>query len=155
MAKPVPVFDLANGLTGLIISATNDEAANIVSGGNANLFKLPNELLHQIIGYLTTADEINAADGFGSATDGTYNGMTIDLARRQARAGHIQTLLDVALTCNRLAPVAKEALFASVSPPQPQQPPAADSRYHSPLTRFPHTAVKLPDMASKTKDLAV
>jgi len=151
MTEPITTVDLADELNDLTISATG----NKVCEEGACLTKLPNELLHQIIGYLTTAEPINAAHGFGSNTLGIYNDMKLNLARRQARTGRMRILLDVALTCKRLAPVAQEALFASVSVPQPRQPLAADSRHHSPLTRFLYTAVNRPELASKTKDLSM
>jgi hypothetical protein len=79
---------------------------------------------------------MDAAAGFGSATNSTYNGMEVDIARRQAREGRMHGLLDIALTCKRLAPVAQEVLCLSVSLPQPKQTLLADSRYQSCLTSF-------------------
>jgi hypothetical protein len=95
MADPVAVVDLANRLTGPFISATGDETSNVVFSESANLPSLPNELFHQVIEFLDPIEEMKAADGFGSATNSTYDGLKVDLTRRQARAGRIRLLMDI------------------------------------------------------------
>ena len=164
MTQHAPIDELAAELSTLCIryvgnddsdSSQDDEARTTNVASSANLSMLPNELLHQIVGYLTPIEGIAREDGCELSAEDLYAGLKPDPCRRRARATQLGVLSDLALTCKRLLPVVQEALYLSVSLPQPQYGLSSNTRHHSPLTNFLYTVIGRPDLAARVQKIAV
>jgi hypothetical protein len=114
--------------------------------------QLPIELLLQIAGYFQYTRPIGKNDGFSTREDATSKEITTAAATCSKYHQNLRPLVNLALTCKRLTPVAQEVLFRHVCLPHPH---LATGHRTKPLISFLRTLVQRPDLARLVERLAV
>ncbi|KAF1848729.1 uncharacterized protein K460DRAFT_427988 [Cucurbitaria berberidis CBS 394.84] len=120
-----------------------------------SLLKLPNELLCQIAGHLVSTENICRKDGYRALYERKNNRdlETTDLLR--IHLWSIQDLLNLGLTCKRLAPVAQDILYRDIFLPKPRRMSVPGDRGASSLVCFLRTIMRRPELGAHVRYLAV
>jgi hypothetical protein len=114
--------------------------------------QLPAELLLQIAGYLQYARPIGKNDGFSTCEDTTSKEIMTPAVTCSKHHKDLRPLVNLALACKRLTPIAQEVLFRHVCLPQPH---LATGHHTKPLISFLRTLVQRPDLGRLVERLAV
>lgn len=127
-------------------------APHVTKPGGMTLLELPDELLLQVALYLRPTQRLSNADGFSNQlpkrTD-PHSFLPLLVSPYDLTS---QSLVNLALTCKRLAPVAQEVMYQDVSLPQPR---AQDDAKPSRAVSLLRTMIKRPDLASRVEHFAV
>ncbi|CAO2654018.1 Nn.00g107510.m01.CDS01 [Neocucurbitaria sp. VM-36] len=119
------------------------------------LLNLPNELLSQAAGYLVPTERICKTSGFGFVLEQQEHGSQEATRLRRNHAQSLQNLLNLGLTCKRLADVAQTILYRDVSLCQPRRDLQIDKRSISAFPSFLRTIILHPELAAYVRHLAV
>jgi len=128
-----------------------------------SLLDLPDEIFLQIASYLEPDVRTGKDDGYGSPTwlplhlkdPPTATLFQSAAETRQKHRESTQPLVNLALTCKRLAPIAQEFLFKNVSLPRQLQDREHDGFYASPMLHFLRTILEQPDLVKNVCSLAI
>lgn len=119
------------------------------------MLKLPNEILGQISGHLVSPDRICKKGGYGFILEQQEH-FTPEMTRsRQTHASSTQDLLNLALTCKRLAEVAQDTLYRNVLLPQPRKKQPWNEEHVSPFRCLLRTMIERPDLAAHVRHFAI